>query len=56
MLHSPARWPSYGRPETSRLLKVNHFMLHLRIKMRSGRCHASPQNTDTDTGGGVVRC
>ena len=40
MPHSPARWPPYGRPETSRLLKVNHYMLHLRIKMRSGGCAA----------------
>ncbi len=56
MPHSPARWPLYGRPETSRLLKVNHYMLHVRIKMRLGECVAFSQNTDTDTGGGVVRC
>jgi hypothetical protein len=55
MPHSPARWPSYGLPETSRLLKVNHCMLHVRIKMRSGGCVAFSQNTDTDTGVGVVR-
>jgi hypothetical protein len=30
-------------------------MLHLRIKMRLGGCAASSQNTDTDTGVGVVR-
>jgi hypothetical protein len=54
--HSPARWPPYGRPETSRLLKVDHYMLHLRIKMRSGGCVAFSQNTDTDTAVGVGRC
>jgi hypothetical protein len=51
MPHSPARWPSYGRPEISRLLKVDHYMLHLRIMMRSGGCAASSQNTDADRGG-----
>jgi hypothetical protein len=56
MPHSPARWPPYGLPETSRLLKVNHSMLHLRIKMRLGGCVAFSQNIDTDTGVGVVRC
>jgi hypothetical protein len=30
-------------------------MLHLHIMMRSGGCVASSQNTDTDTGVGVVR-
>ena len=30
-------------------------MLHLRIMMRSGGCAAFSQNTDTDTGVGVVR-
>jgi hypothetical protein len=30
-------------------------MLHMRIIMRSGGCVASSQNTDTDTGVGVVR-
>jgi len=30
-------------------------MLHVRIKMRLGGCVAFSQNTDTDTGGGVVR-
>ena len=52
MPHSPARWPPYGRPETSRLLKVNHYTLHLRIKMRLGECAASSQNNDADTGQG----
>ena len=52
MPHSPARWPPYGRPETSRLLKVDHYMLHLRMKMRSGGCAASSQNTDADRGAG----
>jgi hypothetical protein len=56
MVHSPARWPPYGRPETSRLLKVDHYMLHVRIEMSLGGCAASSQNTDTDTGVGVVRC
>jgi len=46
MVHSPARWAPYGRPETSRLLKVNHYMLHVRIKMRLGRCVLSRQDTD----------
>jgi hypothetical protein len=55
MVHSPARWPPYGRPETSRLLKVDHFVLHMRIMMRLGGCVAFSQNTDTDTGAGVVR-
>jgi hypothetical protein len=55
MPQSPARWPPYGRPETSRLLKVDHYLLHLRIMMRSGGCVAFSQNTDTDTGVGVVR-
>src|ERR687897_413625 len=48
MPHSPARWPSYARPETSRLLKVDHYSLHLRIKMRLGGCAASSQNTEAD--------
>jgi hypothetical protein len=30
-------------------------MLHMRIMMRSGGCVAFSQNTDTDTGVGVVR-
>ena len=54
MPHSPARWPPYGRPETSRL-NVDHYMLHMRIKIRSGGCVAFSQNIDTDTGVGVVR-
>jgi hypothetical protein len=52
MPHSPARLPPYGRPETSRLLKVDHYMLHVRIMMRLGGCAASSQNTDTETGVG----
>src|SRR5829696_5688778 len=55
MPYSPARLLPYGRPEISRLLKVNHYMLLLRIKMRLGGCVASSQNDDADTGGGVVR-
>jgi hypothetical protein len=55
-MHSPARWPLYCCSETSRLLKVNHYMLRARIKMRLGGCAASSQNDDADTEGGVVRC
>jgi hypothetical protein len=52
MPHSPARWLSYGQPETSRLLKVDHYVLHLRIKMRSGAYAPSPQDTDYAGAGG----
>ena len=52
MPHSPARWPPYCRPETSRFLKVDHYLLHVRIKTRLGGCAAFSQNTDTDTGAG----
>ena len=55
MPHSPARWPPYGRPETSRLLKEDHYIAHLRIKMRLGGCAASSQNTDAYTGAGGIR-
>jgi hypothetical protein len=55
-----AAWPRslapYGRTETSRLLKVDHYMLQVRIKMRSGGCAACSENTDADTGVGVGRC
>jgi hypothetical protein len=54
MPHSPAHWPPYGRYTTSRLLKVNRYMLHMRIMMRSGAYASSRQGTDY-TGGGVVR-
>ena len=54
MPHSPARRSPYGRPETSRLLKADHSMLHLRIKMRLGAYASSRQDADY-TGGGVVR-
>jgi len=50
MPHSPARWPPYGRPETSRLLKVNQDMLHIRTEMRSGQYVAPPQDADTGEG------
>jgi hypothetical protein len=40
MTHGPARWPPYGRPETSRLLKVDHNVLHVRIKMRLDAWHS----------------
>jgi hypothetical protein len=56
MPHSPTSWPPYGRPESPRLLKVDHYMLHLRIKMRLGGCVPFSQNTDTAMGVGVVRC
>ena len=52
LLHSPARWPPYGRPETSRLLKVDHSLLHVHLKMRLGGCVASSENTDADRGRG----
>ena len=54
MVHSPAHWPSYGRLEPSRLLKVDHYLLHMRIKMRSGAYASSRQGTDY-AGAGVVR-
>jgi hypothetical protein len=42
MVHSPARWPPYGRPETSRLLiKADHYMRRFRIKKRSDAYHHS---------------
>ena len=52
MPHSLARWPPYGRPETSRLLKVDHNMLHARIQMRSGAYASSRQDTDYTGAGG----
>ena len=52
MPHSPARWLPYGRPETPRLLLVDHYMLHVRIKLHLGGCAASSQNTDAHTGVG----
>ena len=55
LLHSPARRTPYGRPETSLLLMVDHYMLHVRIKLRLGGCVAFSQKTDTDTGVGVDR-
>jgi hypothetical protein len=52
MLHSPARWLLYSLPETSLLLKVDHYMLDVRIFMRTDGCAIFLQNTDTDTGVG----
>src|SRR5215216_3774687 len=52
ILHSPARWLPYGRPESSRFLKVDHYMLHLRIMMRSGAYVSSGQDTDYAGAGG----
>jgi hypothetical protein len=54
MPHSPARWPAYGRPEPSRLLKVNHYISHVRIKLRLGAYASSRQDSDY-AGAGVVR-
>jgi hypothetical protein len=48
----PARWPPYGQPETSRFLKVDHYMLRVRIKMRSGAYASSRQDTDYAGAGG----
>jgi hypothetical protein len=50
MPHSPARWPSYGLPETSLLLKVDHYMLHVRIQMRSGQYASLRQDADAGEG------
>ncbi len=36
----------YGRPETSRFLKVDHYILHMRMKMRLGGYASSRQDTD----------
>ena len=44
--HSPARWPPYGRLETPRFLKVDHYILHMRMKMRLGGYASSRQDTD----------
>jgi hypothetical protein len=52
MPHSTARWPPYGRPESARLLKVNHYIAHLRIKMRSAQYASSRQDTDYAGAGG----
>ena len=52
MVHSPARWPRYGRPETSQLLNVDYYMLHVRTELRSGQ-YAAPVRTLMR--GGVVR-
>ena len=50
MVHSPARWPPYGRPEISRLLKVDHYTLDVRIKMRLGQYAAPPQDAEAGEG------
>jgi hypothetical protein len=44
LMHSPARWPLYCYSETSRLLKVNHYMLRTGIKMRSDQ-YTAPVRT-----------
>ena len=54
MPHSPDRWPSYGRPEISRLIQVDHYMLDVRIKMRLG-AYASSRPDTHYAGRGVVR-
>jgi hypothetical protein len=51
MVHSSARWPPYGRPETPRRLKVDHYLSHTGIRMRSSHYAASPQDADTGAGG-----
>jgi hypothetical protein len=56
MPHGPARWPSYSRPETSQVLKVENCKLHVRMKMRLGGCATCSENADANTGVGVVRC
>jgi hypothetical protein len=55
-LHNSARWPLYSCSEASRLLKVDHYIAHVRIKVRLGGCAIFLQNTDTDTGVRVGRC
>jgi hypothetical protein len=50
MPHSPARWPAYGRPETSGLLKVDHYVLDVRIMMRLGGYASLRQDTDAGRG------
>jgi hypothetical protein len=50
MPHSPARWPPYGLPETSRLLKVDHCVLHVRIKVRLGGYTAPREDADAGQG------
>jgi hypothetical protein len=52
MPYSPARWPAYGWSESSRLLKVNHYMLHLHTKRRSGAYASFRQDTDYAGAGG----
>jgi len=50
--YSPAPWPPYGRPETSRLLKVDHYLSRTGIMVRSSQ-YAAPRQ-DADAGEGVV--
>jgi hypothetical protein len=50
LLHSSTRWPPYGSSEISRLLKVEHYMSHVRIKMRSGGCVIFSQYTGARRG------
>jgi hypothetical protein len=35
--HSHARWPPYGRPDTSLLLKVDHYLSRTGIMVRSSQ-------------------
>ena len=46
----PARWPPYGRPETSQLLNVDHYMLHVRTELRSGQYAVPRQDADAGKG------
>jgi hypothetical protein len=55
MPHSPARWPPYSLPATSRFLKVNHYMLYVRMMMRLGAYASSRQDTDYARAGVVRR-
>jgi hypothetical protein len=51
MPHGPTRWPPYGRPETSRPLKVDHYTLHGRTEMRSGKYAAPREDAGRGNGG-----
>jgi hypothetical protein len=50
MVHSPAHRTPYGRPETSRLLKADHYVLRVRMKMRSGQYAAPHEHANRGAG------
>ncbi len=52
MPHCPTHCKPNVRPESSRLLKVDHYMVHVGIKLRFGGWTASSQKADADTGVG----